>query len=122
MAKYLVIEFDNDDQADKMVAKIEGVGSDTYRIAGIFKKPLNYCACPPREAYVRNDFVRGGKFGWWVHRICKKPRRGTHNLVNLLKPHDRRWSGPLGYDAAVSEISIFELPVQNIKQPELKEA
>lgn len=118
MAKYILIEFDNDDQAHKMVEKIEGVESSTYRIAGIFKKPVKYCECPPRDAYVKTDFALGKAFGWWVHRQCRRPRRGTHSLVNILRLSERRWKRQVGFDARVMSLSIAEMPVQNIKLEE----
>lgn len=110
MGRHVVITFDDPAQAAAFVAavQVEGAvfyqGEDTHfknidlnttRIAGVFVKPNDFCQCK----YVRDmDYVRGSKYGLYVHNYCKKPAGGhlqnaTWNLfeepevINGVKRH-----------------------------------
>jgi len=87
MAKYVVLEFDNDELADRYVSKLVRGSVDTqkpYRVVGLFKSPRTWCQCP-RTSYSEKDSVaRGGKYGWWVHLTCRRARMGQHTLNNLV--------------------------------------
>ena len=85
MAKYVVIEFDNDEDADAYINEIKdaeesimGMLSSHYgapqlaRIVGLYKKPTIFCECqgsrkPPM------GWTRGKKYGWWICTECGKP-------------------------------------------------
>lgn len=115
MARYVLIEFDEDDKADALVRKIEGVESDTYRVAGMYQKPTSYCSCPDTQEHKKHEVGRGKKFGWWVHLICRKPRKGGHQLVNLIKGHERRHAKKIGYVYLAGELGVMDLAAQNIR-------
>lgn len=92
MARYLLVEFDNDDQADTLRAQIDSAAKKgkPYRVLGMFQKPRRFCACPPdkdRQNWKR--LVRGSKYGWWVCGTCKRARLGIHQLNNLLSHEER---------------------------------
>lgn len=69
MAKYVVIEFDNDEDADY---EIEHFNTSDARIVGLYKKPTIFCEHtdarkPPK------GWTRGKKYGWWICTECGKP-------------------------------------------------
>lgn len=79
MAKYVLVAFDNDEDADafaEMVPKSGGPldhdnsGTRMF-VRGIFKKPTQYCKCNPQS----DKSVRGAKWGWWVCAKCAKPKQ-----------------------------------------------
>lgn len=84
MAKYVLLAFDDDAEADKFVehhgegimlsAPMEEPGLYTYlkpTVRAVFKKPTQFCSCTGEKS-----FTRGQKYGWWVHAKCKKPMEG----------------------------------------------
>lgn len=113
MAKYLVIEFDNDETCDKLKQTIDQATSSgkAYRAVGEFKKPTSWCGCPRPAGYYKNEIARGGRFGWWVHRECRKPRLGSHQLANLIKP---RKTNEEGFTLVIGSLSVFEVPTRNL--------
>lgn len=116
MARYLLIEVDNNDAADNFRARVEQFDpARGIRIAGMFGVPTQWCTCHPTEDYHKNEIVRGKKLGWWVHRICRRARPGTHNLENLIKPADRSYGVETGRVMVAPTVTVFEVPVQNIR-------
>lgn len=93
MAKYVLVQFDNDDDADGFVKTLD-MRSDvpdqaTMKVVGVFKKPTLFCECTtPSE-----KSVRGAKWGWWLCRNvgCGKPKRGQfQGHRNLRDPEGTR--------------------------------
>ena len=83
MAKYLVVQFDNDAEADAFAATIQAT-EGTIAIAGIFKKPTQFCDCSGEL-----KFKRGEQWGWWIHPACGRARNGQwQSPRNLLDPPD----------------------------------
>lgn len=115
MARYVLVEVDDNDQADKLCEYI-AKGNNNYgmRIAGLFGVPTKWCDCHPTEDYHKNEVVRGKKLGWWVHRLCRRARPGTHNLENLITLADRSYGVDKGRVMLASTVTVFEVPVQNI--------
>jgi len=87
MAKYVVVEFDSDEDAEGFAGTLEWEGhTATIRVAGVFKKPTMFCECPPSN---NPKSVRGAKWGWWLHKDCGKPRKGNvHHPRNLILPKE----------------------------------
>jgi hypothetical protein len=84
VAKYVLIEFDNDQDADKLIGAIDIWSSrlsemlheelEEPKVIAEFKKPTQFCE------HTHNDRLRqrkgmetGQRFGWLVCGICKKP-------------------------------------------------
>jgi len=93
MAKYVLLEFMDDTEADSFAAAIVDSGeASSLTVRGIFKKPTQFCSCVPME----KTSVRGAKWGWWICKKCGKPKPGSmHQPRNLLEPegtpsHQRR--------------------------------
>src|SRR5689334_9902659 len=90
MAKYVVVAFDIDTEADAFIETMnaatitmEDNGGATVEVVGVFKKPTLFCECTNRG----DKSVRGAKWGWWLHKDCGKPKRGNiHHPWNLLFP------------------------------------
>lgn len=97
MGRYVLLEFDNDELASAFVEKTLGQaveksrkkGAQLVRVRGFFARPKNYCECGPLSALEqREQVVRGVRYGWWVHRTCRKAIRGAHTPRNLLDPQN----------------------------------
>jgi hypothetical protein len=89
MAKYVVLAFDNDEEADSFSSTIINAGPapegshQSLNVVGVFKRPTLFCECTTKD----DKSVRGAKWGWWLHKACGKPKRGmTHHPWNLLHP------------------------------------
>jgi hypothetical protein len=109
VAKYVLLQFDNDDQADKFIESVDKdeVYRDTsgwledaervhsFFVRGVYKKPTKFCECTGNMK--NRAFTRGTKYGWWVCTKCGKPTpawaRGDHWFLalgrNLLPVDDR---------------------------------
>lgn len=87
MARYLLIEFDDDAQADTLRAQIDAATAKgkKFRVVGLFGRPKRFCACVPDKTKMKDRVIRGPKLGWWVCRDCKRPRLGNHELRNLIE-------------------------------------
>lgn len=83
MARYLLVELDNNDSADRMRAQIDAaeLAGKGMRVVGMFSKPAALCGCPVRS----EKSVRGAKFGWWLCPECRRPKSGSpQTLANML--------------------------------------
>jgi hypothetical protein len=103
MARYVLLRFDDDDQADHFVEAIkqndvffshknpDGTGNYGYitgvQPVGVFQSPTKFCDCENKLA----PSVRSKKYGWWVHPHCRKPKAGiSQQPKNLLYPDGYR--------------------------------
>lgn len=83
MARYLLLEFDADSQCDALVTKL--ADKKTIRVVGMFQKPTKFCSCPKMDdLQQRGQVTRGERFGWWVHRSCRKAHGLHQSPKNLL--------------------------------------
>ena len=99
MARYILIEVDDNETAGDLVAALQADGEmhfyhkldgDEYKVksvaakvVGLFAKPTKFCTCPNPG----DRSVKGAKFGWWVHADCGKPKAGgNQHPRNLLEP------------------------------------
>src|SRR5690606_30964072 len=102
MTRYLLIEFDEDAQADQLKRKIDVAeeGGKGFRVVGLYARPRSVCQCArPRDTKLKDLVKRGPKFGWWTCTTCRRPRMGDHQLLNLLRGQGMRSSKPtVAYD------------------------
>lgn len=108
MARYILIEVDDNEAAGDLVAAIErgesnlffykqqvplNNGDDAYvvvpltsaRVRALFGRPTNFCECKPI-----GEVVVGKKFGWQVCTKCGKAVSGLcHIPRNLLAPPEQ---------------------------------
>lgn len=91
MAKYVLLSFDSDQDADEFVNIVqegEYPSSPNTRVGevhAIFKKPTQFCQCT-REQRRGKVLQTGAKFGWLVCGNCYKPTKGGGQVIpNLLE-------------------------------------
>jgi hypothetical protein len=80
MAKYVLLAFNSDADADAYVKRVQEDGwvptertySDPVVVRGMWKKPTKFCSCIGGGKQ-SHGFVRGTKYGWWVCARCHKP-------------------------------------------------
>lgn len=106
MAKFVVIRFQSDADAD---AYVEFDRNSLTEVVGVYKAPTIFCDCVPSQTGQKRAqafaYTRGTKYGWWVHTQCSKPSKpwgGSHQAiisqgVNLLPTKVVDDPGPLGY-------------------------
>jgi len=92
-SRYLLIEFDNSEQADALRAQIDAATrrGKRFRVVGLFSKPgPRFCQCGKYENKrgQQSTLKRGEKFGWYVCTECKLPAPIMSHLKNLIKPSD----------------------------------
>lgn len=106
MARYVLIEFDDNNDAETFVKAVEEVQgilvttqhpkipdqygvvkpSHDYRIRGLYAKPTRFCEC---SDVLFNERRKGAKLGWYVHPTCGRPVRGSWQWPrNLLLPQE----------------------------------
>ena len=137
-SRYLLIEFDNEAQADALRAKIDTATTNgkSYRVVGVFAKPTRVCQCY-REARTLKDWniQRGTVKGWWMCPDCRKPILRDHRLINLLtrgdiiSPQPVRGAGvhtdsyppnsiPRNYDFLPKDLLISAVPSVGVEEKE----
>lgn len=120
MAKLVVIEFEDDAQAQALCGMIDKQtkAGKRYRVAGIFARPRRVCECPRVEGYHKDMVARGAKFGWNVCVVCKRAKPGVHHANNLMAATELKdMPGEnlmRGLEYRVDNISILEVPTKNI--------
>jgi hypothetical protein len=103
MARYVLLTFEDNSEADKFVAAIGGKSvfyatEGTYEminqvsVRAVWMKPTKFCDCEKPG----NNSVRGEKWGLYVHRACGKPKKGAWQ-------HPRNLYSPVPSAAAQSE-------------------
>lgn len=128
MARYLVIEIEDKDAAEKLMQQINtktraGAG---LRVAGLFAKPGKTCKCPDARRANFGDknwqpatILRGGRFGWWVCSRCNRPRKAGHQLVNLLKLSDLLPGVEYdGYEFGITDLCVSGFAKEQINRGE----
>lgn len=85
MGKYVMLEIDDEQCAQELIAN----PPQGTKVIGSFMKPTLFCACTDiliKDGLVKpGQFVRGAKYGLYIHRKCNKPYAGhTHYPKNLL--------------------------------------
>lgn len=86
MARYLLVEVDANDTAERLRAQIDKAGeAKGMRVVGMFTKASQLCNCEVRS----ETSVRGAKFGWRLCPECRKPKTaGAQTLYNMLDDPD----------------------------------
>jgi hypothetical protein len=88
MGRYILLEFDDDDQAEKFGSKIIAAHARGARfsIIGIFQKPpTKRCECLNRSTEPKNtENRRHKKTGFWYCSRCKRVRPGWQSPRNFL--------------------------------------
>lgn len=89
MAKYVLVAFEDNIQADRFVEACQETGimvvvnaADaslthfTPEARAVYQRPTKFCDCTDGK---NRKFTRGKKYGWWVHSGCGKPTKAWAN-------------------------------------------
>jgi hypothetical protein len=94
VAKYVILQFDDDGEASIFVQStvengllVNRMAEDINReygvwhfspiVRAVFQRPTKFCDCASTGTNLKaRGFTRGKKYGWWVCSICKKPTSG----------------------------------------------
>lgn len=83
MAKYLLVEVDDDRKALALTKKLAGVEGVT--VVGRFSMATQLCECEPHtyQRTIGNALVtvRGAKKGWMICPACARPRNGNSQIL-----------------------------------------
>lgn len=84
MAKYVVVEFDNNEEADAFVSTLQGDAA-SMRVVGVYQKPTKFCEC----ADPGDRSTLGQKYNWYVHAACGRPKKLVWQKPrNMMKPEE----------------------------------
>lgn len=87
MAQYVILAFDNDTEAESFRKMIADEPSDvkTIHVVAAYKKPTVFCVCIASP----DQSVRGAKYGWWLCKICHRPKKGLwQGPKDLTRPDE----------------------------------
>lgn len=82
IARYVVLDFRNNEFADKFVDLVDGnlsweelaaVAGAFATVEAVFAKPTMFCACGVE--YSAGSYQKSKTFGWFVHLKCRKTRK-----------------------------------------------
>lgn len=83
MGRYLLVEFDDNDSANRMRAQIDAAEAKgrAFRVVGMYTKPSTLCECENRSG----KSVKGAKFRWYLCESCRRPKPGSPQILpNIL--------------------------------------
>ena len=77
MAKYLLLRFENDEDADAAI--LQTTTPAHLQIVAVYKAPTVFCECASDSSVPmrKQAWGRGIKWGWWVCNFCGKPSKGS---------------------------------------------
>lgn len=108
MARYVLVAFDQDKDAEEFVQSVGRrggfffLGTDGHFrtanvpedpttsnafVRGVWQKPTKFCDCQPSSKKQDRGYSRSKKYSWWVHKDCGKPTKlwasGEHFFYSL---------------------------------------
>lgn len=119
MGKYLLLEFDNDDQAESLYARINDAAQrgKAYRVIGLFQKPpKKRCECTKRQRGRDNRIRRHKKTGFTYCLECKRVLPGwqaPRNFLDSIKLPAEYFSKRFAKEAQLHMDSKGEKPLKN---------
>ena len=98
MAKYVVLSFDDDSDADNFLEyalsgcvaslHVDSAPDDPQthdaQVVGVFKQPTIFCRCPGGAGRI-HAWTLGQKWGWWVCKNCKRPSEATAGPLQQMR-------------------------------------
>jgi hypothetical protein len=137
MASYVLLEFADDAEAERFVARTNGgrfawVDPESLtmeqntenaklfrrRVLGIWRKPRKFCQCRGGNDKTFWGYVRGQRFGWWVHARCGRPSRawgqGYSKWFSVLGTNllpGNKMPVPQGYQTMLEDNATFSADV-----------
>lgn len=132
MARYVVVEFAENEDAEDFIRQLNEECSlrrkerlaHIKRVVGVFVPPRKLCECPDWQSTnygdknAKHGVERGAKFGWWVCTRCNRPRRAGHQLNNqILASETFEGKDDKGYEMTVTGLSVTGIAKVNIDRP-----
>ena len=87
MGRYILIEFDEDDAAETLCARINAAteSGKNYRLIGVFQKPpRKRCECPAPRTSRSSTYRRHKKTGFTYCTKCRRVLPGWQGPQNFL--------------------------------------
>lgn len=86
MAKYVVLSFKDNDDADEYVQELTKSFEHSLaaEVVGVFQQPTQFCTCQGTKGRI-SAWTKGLKYGWWVCKRCKKPAEATAGPVHQMR-------------------------------------
>ena len=132
MARYVVLEFFDNVEAEKFVREVNGQNEINRsarrpflkRVVGVFVKPGKTCECGDAtrinygDKNQKHGITRGEKFGWWVCTRCNRPRAAGHQLENQIKLSET-YQGVVfnDYEFGVTQLSVSGFHTDQLSRP-----
>lgn len=111
MARYVVLDFRDNEFAETFVKLVDGslsweqlaaVSGAHAEVAAVFAKPTLFCTCG--VDYTAKAFQKSSRFGWFVHLKCKRPTEKwgrnikfvlgqAHNILKELRENAQEGNG-----------------------------
>ena len=118
--RFLLIEFDDEESANALRAKIEDASKrgKRFRVVGMFSRPgPTFCRCGnwvTQRGRTSTPTKRGEKFGWSVCLQCRKPVPVMGFLKNLVRPVDI--INPPVYDIQGKQLGFYTYGLTAVTQ------
>lgn len=80
MARYVLVEFEDNAKAKAFVEKVNGENAAIdmpargFRVRAVWPKPTKFCECTKADRS-QSSYRRGEKTGWWIHAVCGRPSK-----------------------------------------------
>lgn len=124
MAIYVMLQFENDAEAEEVVTDLiktglvtspgkypdSSMGMGEVKLRGVWKKPTQFCTCTRKKD---SSWTRGTKYGWWVCTSCGKPSEEWSKGIMLYNP--------LGTNLLPRELIAEHLPQNPQGKPSVME-
>lgn len=105
MARYVLVRFGNDAEAERFVTAVrertvtfpyiaqpgaEGAYYDyiaSGEVYGMFQSPTKFCECTTKS----DKSGRSKNYGWWCCLVCRKPKKGNiQHPYNMINPESNK--------------------------------
>jgi hypothetical protein len=98
LSRLVVLEFADNDIADKFVSLVDGTTLKPEDVAisamagahatvvKVLAKPTMFCTC--NVEYSVKNFAKSKRYGWTVHVRCKKPTKEWSERHNISQAYD----------------------------------
>lgn len=111
MARYILVEVDDNATANRLRAQIDKAGeAKGMRVVGMFRKATQMCECPIRS----EKSVLGSRFMWWLCPQCLKPKSGSHQTLRNMLDWDRLPRGIRHYTIMLSVRWVWDKTTERV--------
>lgn len=80
--RYVILEFDNKDQAEHFLSNREALKYDGAKPLAMFLKPSSFCECPDKQRHNVANWAKGKRTGLYLCKRCRKP--SVHHQMGIM--------------------------------------